>query len=59
MTQEVVLIAGAGPVGLTAAHRIARHGAPVRIIDVANEPTQLSKSACGVEGAPCKCWIRP
>jgi 2-polyprenyl-6-methoxyphenol hydroxylase-like FAD-dependent oxidoreductase len=44
MTQEVVLIAGAGPVGLTAAHRIARHGVPVRIVDVAEEPTQLSKA---------------
>jgi 2-polyprenyl-6-methoxyphenol hydroxylase-like FAD-dependent oxidoreductase len=44
MTQELVLIAGAGPVGLTAAHRMARHGVPVRIVDVAEEPTQLSKA---------------
>lgn len=44
MTQEVVLIAGAGPVGLTAAHRIARHRVPVRIIDLAEAPTQLSKA---------------
>ncbi len=44
MTQELVLIAGAGPVGMTAAHRIARHGVPVRIVDIAEEPTQLSKA---------------
>ncbi len=44
MSQDYVLIAGAGPVGLTAAHRIARHGVPVRIIDMAGEPTPLSKA---------------
>jgi len=44
MSQDYVLIAGAGPVGLTAAHSIARHGVPVRIIDLAEGPTTLSKA---------------
>ena len=44
MAQDVVLVAGAGPVGLTAAHSIARHGVPVRIIDLAEGPTTLSKA---------------
>ena len=41
---EPVLIVGAGPVGLAAAHRLAWHGCPVRIIDSASGPTSLSKA---------------
>lgn len=44
MQQDPILVAGAGPVGLTAAHRIARHGVPVRIIDMNDGPTDLSKA---------------
>lgn len=44
MRQAPILVVGAGPVGLTAAHRIARHGAAVRIIDIADGPTTLSKA---------------
>ncbi|CAK9052756.1 Rifampicin monooxygenase (RIFMO) [Durusdinium trenchii] len=44
MRQAPILVVGAGPVGLTAAHRIARHGAAVRIIEIAEAPTTLSKA---------------
>jgi 2-polyprenyl-6-methoxyphenol hydroxylase-like FAD-dependent oxidoreductase len=39
-----VLVAGAGPVGLTAALMLARHGTPVRIVDADEGPTDLSKA---------------
>ena len=39
-----VLVAGAGPVGLTMALELARFGVPVRIIDKAPERTTLSKA---------------
>ncbi len=41
---EPILIVGAGPVGLTAAHRLAWHGCPVRIIEAQSGPTSLSKA---------------
>ncbi|MCH2181078.1 MAG: FAD-dependent monooxygenase [Mariniblastus sp.] len=44
MPNDCVLVAGAGPVGLTAAHCLARHGVPVRIIDLKEGPTTLSKA---------------
>src|SRR5271154_6443139 len=39
-----VLIAGAGPVGLTTAIELARFGVPVRIIDKSPERTDKSKA---------------
>lgn len=39
-----VLIAGAGPVGLTAAHELARRGVSVRIIDRAEAPAVTSRA---------------
>jgi 2-polyprenyl-6-methoxyphenol hydroxylase-like FAD-dependent oxidoreductase len=39
-----VLVVGAGPVGLTAALMLARHGTAVRIIDRDAGPTDLSKA---------------
>lgn len=39
-----VLIAGAGPVGLTLAVELARYGVRVRIVDKAKEPAQISRS---------------
>lgn len=39
-----ILIVGAGPVGLTAAHRMARHGVPIRIIDGNRTTTTASKA---------------
>ena len=42
--KDPVLVVGAGPVGLTAALMLARHGTPVRIIDQNDGPTTLSKA---------------
>ncbi|MFI9320312.1 FAD-dependent oxidoreductase [Kitasatospora aureofaciens] len=39
-----VLIAGAGPVGLTAAHELARRGVPVRLVDAAPGPATSSRA---------------
>lgn len=39
-----VLVAGAGPVGLTAAHELARHGLRVRLIDAAPRPSTTSRA---------------
>jgi len=43
-TKAAVLIAGAGPIGLSAALMLARHGISVRIIDTNDGPTDLSKA---------------
>lgn len=39
-----VLVAGAGPVGLTAAHELARRGLRVRLIDGADGPARTSRA---------------
>ena len=39
-----VLIAGAGPVGLTTAHELARRGVPVRLVDAAPGPATSSRA---------------
>lgn len=39
-----ILIAGAGPVGLTLACELTRHGCPVRIVDKNLQPTDKSKA---------------
>jgi 2-polyprenyl-6-methoxyphenol hydroxylase-like FAD-dependent oxidoreductase len=39
-----VLVAGAGPVGLTMAAELARYGVPVRIVDKAAQRTDKSKA---------------
>jgi 2-polyprenyl-6-methoxyphenol hydroxylase-like FAD-dependent oxidoreductase len=39
-----VLVVGAGPVGLSAALMLARHGITVRIVDLNKGPTDLSKA---------------
>jgi 2-polyprenyl-6-methoxyphenol hydroxylase-like FAD-dependent oxidoreductase len=44
MSQPSVLIAGAGPTGLTLAITLRRYGVPIRIIDRANAPTAVSKA---------------
>lgn len=41
---EPVLVCGAGPVGLATAAWLAQFNVPVRIIDLAPEPTSLSKA---------------
>lgn len=41
---EPILVVGAGPAGLTAAHELARHGAAVRIIDAAPGPAVTSRA---------------
>ncbi len=40
-----VLVVGAGPVGLMAAHELLRRGVAVRIIDAAEGPAQTSRAA--------------
>jgi 2-polyprenyl-6-methoxyphenol hydroxylase-like FAD-dependent oxidoreductase len=44
MAKTPVLIAGAGPVGMTLANELARYGVPVRIVDPAPERTDKSKA---------------
>ena len=39
-----VLIVGAGPVGLTLANELTRHGVPIRIVDKAPAATDKSKA---------------
>ncbi|WP_063763011.1 FAD-dependent oxidoreductase [Streptomyces rimosus] len=39
-----VLVVGAGPVGLTAAHELARHGVRVRLVDAADGPATTSRA---------------
>ncbi len=48
MTDTEVLIAGAGPIGVTAAIELARRGVAVRIVDPLLEPPQYAK-AVGVQ----------
>ena len=48
VTDTEVLIAGAGPIGLTAAIELARRGVAVRIVDPLLEPPQYAK-AVGVQ----------
>ena len=44
MSQCGVLVCGAGPVGLTAALELVRHGVRPRIIDANDAPTEMSKA---------------
>ncbi|MBX3169761.1 MAG: FAD-dependent monooxygenase [Candidatus Eremiobacteraeota bacterium] len=44
MSIKPILIAGAGPVGLTLACELVRHGLPVRIVDRNAEPSDKSKA---------------
>ena len=44
MEHHEVLICGAGPVGLSIALELARHGVRPRIIDSNKGPTDLSKA---------------
>jgi 2-polyprenyl-6-methoxyphenol hydroxylase-like FAD-dependent oxidoreductase len=43
-TTDEVLVVGAGPVGLTTACQLARHGVPVRVVDSLEQPTTESRA---------------
>jgi 2-polyprenyl-6-methoxyphenol hydroxylase-like FAD-dependent oxidoreductase len=55
MNKIDVLIAGAGPTGLTAATLLARYGVNFRIIDKNAAPAQMSK-ALGVQARTLELW---
>ena len=44
MNERTILIAGAGPTGLTAAVELARRGIVPRVIDRNDRPSQLGKA---------------
>jgi NADPH-dependent dioxygenase len=44
LSDHPVLVVGAGPVGLTAAHELARRGVPVRLVDAAPRPARTSRA---------------
>jgi 2-polyprenyl-6-methoxyphenol hydroxylase-like FAD-dependent oxidoreductase len=58
MSQQAVLIAGAGPTGLSLAITLRRSGIPIRIVDRAVAPAAISKAlACGAEASKrSKAW---
>jgi 2-polyprenyl-6-methoxyphenol hydroxylase-like FAD-dependent oxidoreductase len=59
MTDEAqdVLVAGAGPVGLTAAVELARRGVAVRVIDTLEQPRHYAK-AVGLQPRTLEHWER-
>ena len=50
-----ILVVGAGPVGLTVAAELARHGISCRIIEKAPEPSRFCR-AIGVSARTLKIW---
>ncbi|MFD6413976.1 FAD-dependent oxidoreductase, partial [Nocardia asteroides] len=42
--QPRAVVVGAGPVGLTAAHELARRGVAVRLVDAADAPARTSRA---------------
>ena len=54
-----VLIAGAGPVGLTMALELSRYGVPVRVIDKIAGPSDTSRARSPSGRAPWSCSIAP
>jgi 2-polyprenyl-6-methoxyphenol hydroxylase-like FAD-dependent oxidoreductase len=55
MTDVDVLVVGAGPVGLTAAAELRRHGVDCRIVDTMPEPQHYAK-AVGVQPRTLEVW---
>ncbi len=50
-----VLVVGAGPVGLTAAAELYRHGVPCRVVDRLESPPQYAK-AVGIQPRTLELW---
>ncbi|WP_433732621.1 FAD-dependent monooxygenase [Nocardia sp. CA-129566] len=56
MDNAEIIVAGAGPIGVTAAIELRRRGVPCRIVDPLPQPPQYAKAVGIQPRAPLVCW---